>query len=96
MNINVSIVDQQVRGLAVRLQAMLEEALDKPLDETTARSVAFVVHCEMVMLDLTEDEALANLTEGGNDFGVDAIDVRTNRPYIEPLRRFFRMREKRR
>jgi len=28
--------------------------------------------------------------------GVDAIDVRTNRPYIEPLRRFFRMREKRR
>jgi len=28
--------------------------------------------------------------------GVDAIDVRTDRPYVEPLRRFFRMREGRR
>ena len=28
--------------------------------------------------------------------GVDSIDVRTNLPYVEPLRRFFRMRERRR
>ena len=28
--------------------------------------------------------------------GIDSIDVRTNLPYVEPLRRFFRMREKRR
>ena len=73
MNINVGIIDQQVRGLAQRLKARIDEAVGKNLDETAARSVAFVVLCAKVMLDLTEDEALEALTEGGNDFGVDAI-----------------------
>jgi hypothetical protein len=27
--------------------------------------------------------------------GVDLIDVRTDRPYIEPIMKFFRIREKR-
>ena len=75
MNINVGIIDQQVRGLAQRLKLQIDAALDRTLDETTARSVAFVVLCAKVMLDLTEDEALEALTEGGNDFGVDAIEV---------------------
>jgi hypothetical protein len=75
MNINVSIIDQQVRGLAQRLKPRLDEALNKTLDETMARSVAFIVLCAKVMLGLTEDEALEILTEGGNDFGVDAIEV---------------------
>jgi hypothetical protein len=75
VNINVSIIDQQVRGLAQRLKPRLDEALNKTLDETMARSVAFVVLCAKVMLGLTEDEALEILTEGGNDFGVDAIEV---------------------
>lgn len=75
MNINVGIIDQQVRGLAQRLKSQIEEELDKTLDETTTRSVAFVVLCAKVMLGLTEDEAVEALTEGGNDFGVDAIQV---------------------
>ncbi len=75
MNINVGIVDQQVRGLAQRLKPQIDEALDKTLDEIMARSVAFVVLCAKVMLDLTDDEAVDILTEGGNDFGVDAIEV---------------------
>jgi hypothetical protein len=75
MNINVSIIDQQVRGLAARLRSTLEEALASTLDDDKARSVSFVVLCVKVMLDLTEDEAVGALTEGGNDFGVDAIDV---------------------
>ncbi|MCL2777220.1 MAG: AIPR family protein [Polyangiaceae bacterium] len=75
MNINVGIIDQQVRGLAQRLEGRIEQELDKPLDETTTRSVAFVVLCAKVMLGLTEEEATLALTEGGNDFGVDAIEV---------------------
>ncbi len=75
MNINVSIIDQQVRGLARRLEARIEEELDKKLDETATRSVAFVVLCAKVMLGLTDEEAVEVLTEGGNDFGVDAIEV---------------------
>ncbi len=75
MNINVGIIDQQVRGLAQRLRPQLENSLDKALDDTMARSAAFVVLCAKVMLDLTDDEALGTLTDGGNDFGVDAIEV---------------------
>lgn len=75
MNINVGIIDQQVRGLAQRLKAQIEDELDKSLDETTTRSVAFVVLCAKVTLGLTDDEAIETLTEGGNDFGVDAIEV---------------------
>jgi len=75
MNIHVGIVDQQVRGFAQRLQGRIEAELDKSLDATTLRSVAFVALCTKVMLGLTDDEAIETLTEGGNDFGVDAIKV---------------------
>ncbi len=75
MNVNVGIIDQQVRALALRLKPQLDQAVGKTLDETAARSVAFVVLCQKVTLGLTEDEALEALTEGGNDFGVDAIDI---------------------
>jgi hypothetical protein len=76
MNINVGIIDQQVRGLAQRSRAKLAEALGKAtLDDTLARSVAFVVLCAKVMLDLSDEEAIDALTEGGNDFGVDAIEL---------------------
>ncbi|MEZ4362770.1 MAG: AIPR family protein [Kofleriaceae bacterium] len=75
MNIHVSIIDQQVRGLAERQKAQLEDALGKTLDDTAARSAAFLVLCAKVLLDLSEDEAIEALTEGGNDFGVDALLV---------------------
>jgi AIPR protein len=75
MNINAGIIDQQVRGLAQKLKRDLESVLDKSLDETAANSAAFVVLCVKVMLDLVDAEAIDRLTEGGNDFGVDAIDV---------------------
>ena len=75
MNIHVGIIDQQIRGLAQKLKSRIQEELDKSLDEQMARSIAFVVLCAKVMLGLTDEEALETLTEGGNDFGVDAIDV---------------------
>lgn len=75
MNVNVSIIDQQVRGLADRLKPQLERRLGETLDVIKARSVAFVVLCVKTLLDLTDDEAIEALTEGGRDFGVDALDV---------------------
>jgi hypothetical protein len=75
MNYNVSIIDQQVRGLTEKLRAKIEEELDKTLDDTRARSAAFVVLCVKTLLDLGDWEAIECLTEGANDFGVDAIDV---------------------
>ncbi|MBK9260114.1 MAG: AIPR family protein [Polyangiaceae bacterium] len=75
MNINVSIIDQHVRGLVQRLQPRIEEVLESNLDETKARSVAFVVLCVKTLLELNDDEALECLMEGGNDFGIDAMDL---------------------
>ena len=75
MNINASIIDQQVRGLSDRLKPELEEALAKKLADTDRRSAAFVLLCVKTLLDMTDEEALATITEGGNDFGVDAIDL---------------------
>jgi hypothetical protein len=65
MNINVSIIDQQVRGLAQRLLQKMQAELDTTLDETKARSVAFVLLCVRTLLELSDDEALECLTEGG-------------------------------
>jgi hypothetical protein len=42
MNINVGLIDQHVRGLAQRLEARIEQELNRGLDETITRSVAFV------------------------------------------------------
>lgn len=64
MNINVSIIDQQVRGLAQKLKPQLDAALDESLDEIKARSVAFVVLCAKAMLDLNDDEAISALKIG--------------------------------
>jgi hypothetical protein len=75
MNINAGIIDQHVRGFAQRYRTQLESALGRTLDDTMARSVAFVALCAKVMLDLTEDEAIETLTEGGNDFGVDTLHI---------------------
>lgn len=74
MNINAGIVDQHIRALAEKYKTYFNTTLSIGLtDETKQRSTAFVLLAVKAALDLPEDEALECLTEGGNDFGVDAI-----------------------
>lgn len=75
MNINASIIDQRVRALATSLEPVLAERFHLRNDEGRVRSAAFVFLCAKTVLDLTVEEAVDCLTEGGNDFGVDALDV---------------------
>lgn len=75
MNINASIIDQQVRALVERLKIEIEDKAKFKNDENKLRSAAFVVLVVKTILDLTEEEAIECLTEGGGDFGVDAIEV---------------------
>ena len=75
MNINASIIDQQVRSLAERRKSDIGEKANFLNDENKLRSAAFVVFTVKTILDLTEEEAIECLTEGGGDFGVDAIEV---------------------
>lgn len=75
VNINVGIIDLQVGGLAPKIRSQLESWLDRSLSDQIVRSLAFVVLCVKTMLDLSLDESIESLCDGGNDFGVDAIHV---------------------
>ena len=74
MNINASIIDQ-------RLSSFIEQIRQQALDElrisdgNRLRSLSFIFLCVKTMLDLDDEETFDCLTEGGGDFGVDAIHI---------------------
>lgn len=73
MNINASIVDQRLSGLITDHTDLLLPFAQQ--DAIKQRSVAFVLLCVSVVLDLPLSEAAELLTEGGNDAGVDALHL---------------------
>ena len=75
MDIQLSIIDQQVRALADTLASRFAEELHLGTDPVRHRSAAFVVLSVKHLLNLSEDDAFECLTEGGNDFGIDAIHL---------------------
>lgn len=74
MNLNASIVDQRLGGVQdeVREWAATELNIDQP---ERLKPLAFVYLCVKTMLDLDAREAFDCLTDGGGDFGVDAMQV---------------------
>ncbi|MBF0145838.1 MAG: AIPR family protein [Magnetococcales bacterium] len=74
MNINLSIIDQRVGGVMddIRDQARAELKIN---DEGKLKSLAFVYLCVQTLLDLSPEDTFDCLTEGGGDFGVDAMHV---------------------
>jgi hypothetical protein len=73
MNLIAGIIDQQVTGLAQRLGTRIDEVMGVKLDDGRRRSAAFVLLCCNTLLELDDEQALEALTEGTQDFGVDAI-----------------------
>lgn len=74
MNINASIIDQRLAGVQdkIKERATGEFGIN---DGDRLRSLAFVYLCVETMLDLDVDEAFDCLTDGGGDFGVDALHI---------------------
>ncbi len=74
MSINTSIIDQRLSGVQdeIREEARNDLGID---DAGRLKSLAFVYLCVKTMLDLDRDEAFDCLTEGGGDFGVDAMHL---------------------
>jgi hypothetical protein len=74
MNINASIIDQ-------RLESVINDIRQKSVEELHIReeekikSLAFGYLCVRTILDLEDDQAFDCLTEGGGDFGVDAMHI---------------------
>lgn len=74
MNINASIIDQRLNGIQSEIAERAQNELGI-LDPARLKSLAFVYLCVKTMLDLDLDEAFDCLTEGGGDFGVDALHI---------------------
>lgn len=74
MNINVSIIDQRLVAVQDEIRERAAAELRITQDDKL-RSLAFVYLCVKTMLDLDEAETFDCLTEGGGDFGVDAMHL---------------------
>jgi len=74
MNVNAAIVDQRLAGIADEVRAQAEAELGIK-DAERRKTLAFVYLCVKTMLDLEPEEAFDCLTEGGGDFGVDAMHM---------------------
>jgi hypothetical protein len=74
MNINASIIDQRLASVVNDIRQKAVEEL-RMQDDGRIKSLAFVYLCVKTILDLEDDEAFDCLTEGGGDFGVDAMHI---------------------
>jgi hypothetical protein len=72
MNINASIIDQRLAGIQDEIRRQAESDLGIK-DAGRLKSLAFLYLCVKTLLDLDAEEAFDCLTEGGGDFGVDAM-----------------------
>lgn len=70
MDINASIIDQQLTGLLEKHSDWMPAG-----DENKQRSAAFVLLCMANCLDIPLEDAVELLTEGGNDAGVDGLHI---------------------
>lgn len=74
MNLSAAIIGQRLNKLAEKLRERLVGEL-RVGDGTKQKSLAFVYLCVKTMLDLEDEEAFEALTDGSNDFGVDAMHI---------------------
>ncbi len=74
MNISASIIDQRLESVANEIQQQATEELGVS-DKSRLKSLAFVYLCVKTILDIDKDKTFDCLTEGGGDFGVDAMHI---------------------
>jgi len=74
MNLNASIIDQRLTGVQAEIAQWAQDELNVTAPERL-KPLAFVYLCVKTMLDLDAQEAFDCVTDGGGDFGVDAMQV---------------------
>ena len=67
------IIDQRISGIVETQADSFATELGLGADEQRRRSAAFTLLVARTVFDLTDDEALGSVVDGGNDFGVDAL-----------------------
>lgn len=74
MNINAAIIDQRLAPLIAEISEPAKLQLGISESEKL-KSLAFVYLCVKTLLDLGSEETFDCLTEGGGDFGIDAMKI---------------------
>jgi len=74
MSINTFIIDQRLVSVSESIRQKASEEL-RITEAGRLKSLAFVYLCVKTILDLDGDDVFDCLTEGGGDFGVDAIHI---------------------
>ena len=77
MSLAAQIIDQQVSGIVERHSAAFSNELRPGADEHRMRSIAFLFLVAKTAFDLTDEQTLDGIVDGGDDFGIDAL-------YFEP------------
>lgn len=75
MNINAAIIDQRLAKVQEEIQELAVEILNIKNEPIKLKSLAFVYLCVQTILDMAQEETFDCLTEGGGDFGVDAMHL---------------------
>lgn len=73
MSLAAQIVDQRVSGIVTEQDEALTQELKAGNDVNRKRSLAFLFLATKTMFELTDDETLDSIVDGGNDFGIDSI-----------------------
>lgn len=71
MDINASIIEQQISGIIEKYPDWLPQGNDL----NKKKSAAFVLLCMSTCLEISLEEASELLTDGGNDAGVDGLHI---------------------
>ena len=73
MSLTAQIVDQRVSGIVTEQDEALIQDFKAGNDVNRKRSLAFLFLVTKTMFELTDDETLDSIVDGGNDFGIDSI-----------------------
>ena len=77
MSLAAQIIDQQVSGIVERQSEAFDNELRLGADAHRRRSIAFLLLVAKTAFDLTDEQTIDGIVDGGNDFGIDAL-------YFEP------------
>ena len=73
MSLVAQIIDQQISGIVARQEEAFTHELRLSNDEARRRSTAFLFLVAKTVFDLTDEETLDSIVDGGNDFGIDVL-----------------------
>ena len=73
MSLSAQIIDQRVSGIVSEQEDAFTHELMAGNDVHKRRSLAFLFLVSKTMFELTDEDTLDSIVDGGNDFGIDAI-----------------------